>query len=282
VTSQRSQQGLTLLEIMLALVIATAVIITSMKQIQVYMLNNDIDVVKSNVDNLFAAAAQYYRANCATLNTSIAMPITGSIPSLDTPATGFTSGQGFLQVPLCFLAGECSWYGSPNTLVNTSDPSGGYAVQFNISTSGVPNTACGAKNCSSAWPGPVVNHSLPSMRITLLAIQVSVLLKSTKTASYVKGVLGADCLSTESVAGAHPIIAPCVATTPVGAMWLVFTRLPSYASPQTAAASWAMMPMLKEFNLQYTHDQMYELSNGVTEEAAGNTTGTTTTYTCGE
>jgi hypothetical protein len=280
---QRSQVGLTLLEIMLVLVVATSVVLASLKQIQVYMLDNDIAAIKANVDNLFSASGLFYRTYCSQNsfagNTSVRL-----LPStLDVPSSPVTSGNGFLTVPLCYPTGKCAWYGVPNNIVNTSDSSGGYIAQFNSlpmssSPQATMNTACNAKDCSSTSPGPVVNNNLPSMKVVFVTLQVSVLMKNVKLASYVEGVLGADCLSTEN-SSTPPTVNPCTSPAPAGATWVVFTRLPAFASPESTSALWPSMARLKEFNMQYTHDQMYELMTGTTEDTGS---GAISSYTCGE
>jgi hypothetical protein len=269
VKSRGTQLGLSLLEVMLALAVATVMIMVSVRQIEVYELDNNVEIIKANIDNLFAAAAQYYRANCnSTLSVTAGSSLGVAISALIFTPNGYSS------IPI----------NNAGCLVKVSDATGGYVVQYNSIATNPTNTNCGWQDCSSSTTpvAPTQNALSSTLAVSFLQIQVSILLNNLKQVNYVKSVLGADCLSTVKAGSSPTTINTCVATTPSGATWLVFTRLPSYASPQTASAYWGMMPMLKEFNLQYTHDQMYELSGTYYDIGSPPATALEGSYVCGE
>ncbi len=228
---RRAQLGLTLLETMLALAVASVMIMASIRQIQVWQLNSQIDALKGNIEVLFDAAAQYYRAKCPSLSATTTVTV-----------AQLQSG-GYLTTAL-----------APSFIVDTS---GGYAIQFTASTPTM-NLSCGVTDCNytNSPPGSVT-QTISGVPVVFLQMQVSVLLKSynqTKMET-IEGAFNPTCMAASGTAA-------CTATS--SGNWMVLTRLPNYASAQTSSGYWESMPMLKEFNLQYTHDQMYELSNSST------------------
>lgn len=248
-TSVTKQYGITLLELLLVLAIAATVTVLGFRFYQSLALNANIEQVKSSVELLFSGVANYYQSVCK--NNTI-LPGTSTTPKVINISTDMT---GFIDPALI-----------NNPLIDqTSTPTSmkGYYIQLNPITNSMRTYACWnfgssttsvtcSNNPQPSAPSPQV---IPSKQAIIWKAQVAVKLANTLNADTYKNLMGADCTSTIAAGGG---VAPCSANTP--GQYLVWERLPSLASPQTNAGSWGYKPVLKQFNLQYTHDQMLELS----------------------
>jgi hypothetical protein len=83
-------------------------------------------------------------------------------------------------------------------------------------------------------------------------IQVTVKLSDPNAGVRLKGVLGADCFSDTATDCNASVQKPS---------YLIWKRVPAFASPKTTSILWGSLSDFKEFTMQYTHDPMYELSN---------------------
>ncbi|MDR3490509.1 MAG: hypothetical protein P4M12_00535 [Gammaproteobacteria bacterium] len=248
----RIQKGATLLEVMLALAIASAILVSSIKMYQRFKLQSDLTKVQSNVDLLFAAMGNYYRAQC---------PIGGT---LDPATAGTTNSFPVTNGTAAVVTTAMQAYGLAVTLGKNSlldDVGNTYVLQFNPSLS---TTSPQVNACVVMVPGTAcipTSSTLPSSAKSLIwTAQVAVKLKDSTKGPVYQSSLGADCLSAGHPSTNPTTIDPC-SNPDTHNTYLVWERLPSYTAPNTTSILWLSMPQLKQFNLQYTHDQMYELSD---------------------
>lgn len=257
-------QGVTLLEILLVLAISSAIILFGIQQYTSYQSNIYQDQLRHNVDSLFQGLANYYRANCIEYLSSSGRIKQGSLdPVSEKPPTPpwtpppwtypidihddlyevWTSGPttpGFLS----------RWPFLPNPLLKLNH----YVVQFNLTE---PSRSQGM----SATSSPPLK--LP---IYLLKAQVAVELsdKASQNANAYQQLLGADCLSDASTVTffgiSRTIVTPCSESS--GGNYLVWERLPSFASPNTTTDLWPAMPLVNQFLQMYNTYPINALTNG--------------------
>lgn len=248
----KSQKGVTLLEVILVLAIGGTILLLSLSTYQSMQSQKDIEAVQYNVDTLFTAMGNYYHANCGITThggTTAAGPLVTTTTPQDISLLTLTP-----YLPSQWVATGSTVAAPPfNALVNnTGTTSPGYVMQFNLTMEST-STNCLAKDCTTQQ-----NISIPSplSAITMRA-QVAIFLKG--TTAQVKALaaqLSADCISSWN--GTN--VDTCE-SNPTAGNYLVWERLPSLAAPVTTSSLWVSMPILKEFNLQYTHDQMNEITS---------------------
>jgi type II secretory pathway pseudopilin PulG len=282
------QSGVTLLETTLALTIAGSIAALSFSSYQRLSTESKIKSLVGQVETYFTAAAQFYSVNCNGTYQSDGTPYTKGLlnPDINNAPNivvyGVTAAgplTGFLPVM------------KPSVIVDSSPVGGGVVVQFNAKYTDMSTRACQEVVYSAAVPGQSgtvcniqTDTQLPSPTSTpasnpaqaqgiISAIQISVKMSTTLNASAYLGNLGADCFSQLDPTG--KFILPCTATS-TGA-YAVWIRPVSFASPKTNTNLWMTKANLVQFNLQYTHDQMYEMNKGYT--VGGSTT--TQYYKCG-
>lgn len=247
------ERGASLLEVLLVLAIASSIMMMGITQYYGFKKQRDMTQIQYDVDQLFLAAALYYKANCngtydsaGTLTPGTLNP--ANISDLTAPVSVTTaqlSTEGYLN----------GWNPPANPLVSSTSPALSYIVQFNpIVSSGVSVNL--PFSWSSGGPSPIPATQAKTL---LWRIQVSVLLADPTQATNYQGLMNADCVS--SLNGS--IVSMC-SSTPTAAGYLVWERLPSFASPKVNSSLTQSMPLLKQFNLLYTHDQLYELNSGNT------------------
>jgi type II secretory pathway pseudopilin PulG len=282
--SLSAQKGITLLESLLALAIASAIIILALKSYSSMQKNESMQAINANVDFLFISMSQYYRANCGTTNYDS----TGADVKAYYSGTGATLHKGTLN-PVSFASNTPVPYainlfsGSDNlvsdgylnlnniayaSLVdNSGGANTGYFLQFNPSTitteqfnacAGSTSTSCMAPTAGATGTSGTAGTGT---KVLIWNAQVAVAIaapasNSLNTMIAYKNALGADCISSLS----SGVVTPCNAA-PTPGNYLVWSRLASDPSPKTMDSLWSYMPAVKQFNLQYTHDQFYELNN---------------------
>jgi hypothetical protein len=241
--SKRQVTGIGLLESLLALAIGMTIFVLSLRQYYSYRETADMQGVQSNVDTLFLAAAGYYQANCPQgklLDPTIA---TGPVKAINITNDFINAG---------YLA---SSFPTPNPLVDSTGPGGGYVVQFNQYTAPRMKSVCSnPPSCTLSTPAQIGT-------IVIWKIQVAVLMKNTSAAMLAndQNYLAADCLST--VSGSPATSALCSANTPGN--YLVFERLPSFvtSNPDAQSELWLSSPSLKQYNQMYTTNPVSDLTN---------------------
>ncbi len=242
--------GVSLLEAMLALAIATTIVLFGLKQYAQYKRDRDAFALKYSVDTLFQAMRSYYYANCANsppgaTNNPTLVP--SSNPSNPFPITIKTELKGYI---------EPGWRAA-NPLIDSSFGDAGYALQFNNKAI----THMRNENFCYYFPsmGKTPNCDKltnPNAIIYLWIAQVVVQVRDTQMTLALKGLTGADCaLASYSPGSIVDCSAGAVSGTPG---YLVWQRLPSFASPEMSSGLGGAMPTVKGFNLQYTNDSLAE------------------------
>lgn len=256
----QQQRGITLLETMLVSVIASAILILSYQQYRSYKLDSDINQVKYNVDQLFQAASYYYQANCRNqVNSSTGAPIAGSgaldplnnpvTPTVITPVQLYQAG--YLKEMLPWVP-SLVYDDGTNTMT-------GYVVQFNLLTPQQARTI----NLSGGGTANVGN-------IYVWRIQVAVYVKPNTTrvgkftvstqdqAQKYMSMMGGQCVSQPTGSS----VMPCSPTSTMTGDYVVFERLPSFATPSSSSGLYPTNAAIKQFNQQYTTYPILYMTGG--------------------
>lgn len=233
-------QGATLLEMLLVTAIGVSLLVVGMRQYQTFKLDVDIQQLQSNVNVLFQAMARYYTAQCygGALDPNYSPTPSNPFPISISALT--TAGYLMENLPVSPLAST-------------------YVLQFNQSTT------TRMQNLSPSG-------SMGMGTIVIWRAQVAVQLNNTANTAAYKNYLGADCVS--SPLGS--IVTPCASA--LGGTYLVWERLPSFASPNSQSDLWLSNPMLQQFNQMYTTYPMGYLLNTTPE---GQTPSGQQYYLCG-
>jgi prepilin-type N-terminal cleavage/methylation domain-containing protein len=270
----KQQEGVTLFEMLLVMAIIAMISLMTFRFYQQSQLSNDIDKLQYNVDQLFQALGQYYKANCIEY-TNPGPPVTVSKAGLLDPRHTPAPTDPFpinIQNDLITPGYLTSWQ-PINSLVNNAS-SVNYVVQFNKVVVTAPATPVQVNACivltpgSTCVPSPPNTANLPtgavnSSQIIIWRPQVAVLLNDPTTAALYQTRMAADCISSLDDTGSF--VDKC-SSSPTAGGYLVWERLPSAASPNAMSNLWLSMPLLKQFNMQYTHDQMYELNSSAGQQ----------------
>lgn len=235
-TMRRRFAGVTLLEIMLVMVIASALLVMSIKQYEIYRRDADVSQALFNVNQVFYAAALYYQANCRQQWNPTTGPIagTGALDPNNSPSNPYPMpistlvSQGYLAVTL-----------PQSRLINSLGTGGGYIIQFNRTTPD-PDRTVSTSSSQTVKTGSII----------IWRVQVAVELRKSATASQYKNILQADCLSTLS----GSTVTPCAsvgAPPTTGTIYAVWERLPSFAAPQANSNLWITNATVKEFSQMY-------------------------------
>ena len=290
----KSQSGVTLLEAMLALGIGSIMIILSLRMYEQFQLDASLNRLQYNVDSLFQAMSLYYKANCfATYDSDGNLSTFGTLNPRNPTPPNLTKPY---VVTLADLQGVNTYlrdWHPDNPLVNPgAGTDQGYFMQFDpiMITAGATDAPTTVNACTDMATTPCTitatpvnpiaanqqpGHYMPpnQVRGLIWKLQVSVLLLDPTKANTYMNVLGANCNS-DVVAG---VVEPCEKPPAANNGYLVWERLPSVASPNSATVNGTWMHNLTQFNLQYTHDQMYELIPGSTDQSLN----TLRYYLCG-
>jgi len=274
-----AQGGVTLLELMLVLSISGLVFVMGIKMYQAFQNTLQLQELSYNVDELFEAAGNYYRANCAAGGFSPNPPSFLSQFPVNTAQTSYppTASYPVSIVANLLATGYLNSQNWPpaNPVVDPSGGESGYLVQLNpiVSTVSIPVNACvvltpgtaclpitsgnltSPNNAYAAVPGTTI----PSTQAQVVSWVVQVAVKvqpQSKIAAYAAAT-GADCLSDSASPGT---VDPCSLGNG-SHRYLVWSRLPSAALKKTTVFSYSMQ-LLKQYNLMYSHDQYYEMNAG--------------------
>jgi len=279
------QQGVTLLETILAITIGVTLMTLGVRFYEQFQFQTNEQKIAANVNQLFLALEGFYYANCRQakdVNSNAQSPGGLDPGVIDTPAI---KDNVFLSVTSDLIGPQfissASWQPNNPLLDNTPTPDQGYYIQFNrVLTSGadpVMNvTACTGStappSCDTTNIATLASTNKPSgqSQAVTWVIQVAVKLADTLTPAQwvqIQNDLSATCVSSPSGSG----VAACT-TSPGAAGYLVWTRTPSASSFSQNVPSdyWTATPYVKEFNMQYTNDSMGTLS-GVTNETQSST-----------
>lgn len=220
----RNNQGVTLLEVILALSISAMIVLMGFRMYMVYRKQVDVDAVKYNVDVLFQAMTRYFQANCDKPQfTSPLQPIL-SVSAVTLRNQGYLT-QNLLQDGLLD-------YG-PASL-------GQYITQFNQVRVG------------GTLPQRMINISPSGSRtmgsIIMWRIQVSVNLADQTSVDAMLGPLGGDCIN----GAGSSYVFPCATPGGGAPRFIAWERLPSLSSSQYNSSMWQIMPTVKQFRQMYT------------------------------
>src|SRR3990167_6219050 len=124
-------QGVTLIEVMLVIAIATSLTLMVMKQYQMMKRDSDVQQVNYNVDQIMDAAARYYQANCRVQVDATTGQVVGTAGTLDPAHAPPPSNPFIITVAALRAAGYLTAVLPPNPIVNEAGANNGYMVQFN-------------------------------------------------------------------------------------------------------------------------------------------------------
>ncbi len=283
--SIKKQIGVTILEVMLVLAIASSFIIITIRMYEQYRLQVSQAQLLGNVDQLFQAMTHYYQANCRRQ-----LDISGNIVSagaLDPLVAG--SGPVVLSINSHLLStGFLNSWQPDNVLVDNTPAEKGYYVQFNQAPTGTMNVyACTGSgdppSCTSNPQTTALNGigtpTPGTSAVTVWRMQVAVKLRDpTKQTQYMLQ-MGASCVST---AGSSNGPVTMCENSPGQNGYLVWERAATFVSGNTSDL-WLSEPQVKQFNMQYTNDSM-QLLNGSAQTWTSTTAQNQNTqnYLCGE
>lgn len=241
------QQGLSLIEILLVLIIAMVLIAMGIRMYQSY--NSDLEIIrlKNNVNILFQALANYYRANCVAYTHPIKA---GQLDPAMTPPNPFPIDIEELYNNKLLL----TWPFKPiyNRYVNYQGRAYGYVVQFNLVEEE-------RKEIASSFPPSPTPSTTTIGKNYFWKAQVAVELRDPTNAEYYKNLFAADCISAydDSIKG----VTPCDSAN--GGNYLVWERLPSLATPELMTDLWQILPNTVQFQQMYNTYPISHLRSGL-------------------
>lgn len=251
----QKQLGLSLIELSLVLVIASAIMFMSVNQYYSYQRDSERQTVLYNVDILSQAAANYYWANC---NQQFNPALNSYVPGTLNPANAFAPADGASLVLNIandliqpgYMPSQASLH--PNSIVNSAGGGNGYVVQLNRKDIQKTMTVCADASCSTTT-------SQATGTLVTWQIQISVQLRDPTKAQVYKDALAADCVSQ---AGAGGSVTPC-ANAPNGAnSYVVFLRAPALPVPSSRSALNQNEANLYMFNQQNNVYSITYLTSG--------------------
>lgn len=257
--SLKKSQGLTLLETLLVLVLGTSLLLMGLRAYQIWNLDKEAFVLKTNVDSLFYAMKGYYQTEC-----NIYFSNDGSIRRKGTLTFNPTDEPIPPDLaPVPFDVSTISSYVTnvwpKQTSLVATGGSTAYVAQFNPLL-GENRQAFACSYFGTGSPICSTLQTIPNSKIVFWQSQIAVLMRDPTKSTYYQGLVSADCavntLPTEGVNCATDAVAQGNS-----ANYLVWQRMPSFSSPASRSSHWVMNPIAKQFKLQYTHDPMYEMYN---------------------
>lgn len=226
------QKGMTLLEVILVLAIASTFVAMGFRVYQGFNADRNLQQINYNVDVLFQGLKAFYSSTCSTLQVSSANPF--PIVISDLVANKFIEQQ---------------WPPFQSPIVDSSS----YVVQFNRSTSTRNISQCykdvGTNVVTCSTPQEIIAKNT----VLLWRLQVAVKVLDVAQAENYRAMLGANCVS--SLVGS--IVTPCSASPNPAGGYLVWERLPSFATPNASSAYWPSIHGVLQFKRQYTNDDFY-------------------------
>jgi type II secretory pathway pseudopilin PulG len=210
-------EGITLIEMLLAFAIGAMILLFSMQQYGYLKNEASAEGLKSNLDSLFAAATNYYQANCGL--TGNLSPTTSTPVIVDYGTDFINNGYMSSQIP------------KRNALVNSNAMGAGYVVQFNRYV-----TPCTALVCANPEAACTLTTTATMGFIVIWKILIGVQLVDLNTVSAYKNILGANCLTTMKSTGS---MVPCTQATDFEKTCKTLRATPAgdpdYASNQSTA-----------------------------------------------
>lgn len=190
------QEGVTILEVMLVIVIGASLLLLSLNQYQTFTFDNNVRKVQQNVNLIFLAASNYYRKECYGTSKPGAPDMMQMVPGTLNPKHDPAPSNPFpisLKSDL-FDTGMLQPL-AINPIVDDDDGNG-YIVQFNQYQA--PREVC-LRAQDTSKPATIDDNCAEKVSVgTIIGwrIQVAVKLRKTEIAEQLKSYLSADCLST--------------------------------------------------------------------------------------
>lgn len=226
----RKQTGLSLVEVLLALIIVGVILALTIRQYQIYRFDANVEQVKANVNNLFLTAANYYFANCGFRVTSSGAVVYGVLhPDSKAVSGNIARFSGTLakgaKIP-------------KNTIVKD------YYTQFiRHDTDRTIETNHGPKKV-----GTIVNWM----------IQIILILNDPRQARDYYLALNGTCLANTATPDEL-----CAASSTTTGNYIVFENTPASVLSQFSKAYWPSLPIMKQFKQMYTtYPYQYLLNTG--------------------
>lgn len=298
------QKGVTLLEALLALAVIALIITFTLRQYSYYQRQSYFTNLQYNVDQLFQAMRNYYSANCFGSYDSTGTLIPGTLNPANTALTSLTAPKPInLQTDLLdknYLSAS-AWHPENQLLISGAAPPDYnifYYLQFNPyqpAVQGVtinscttyqnpPTTTVGSPRCDAITPTQTSTISNTNIVVLNWSSQVAVQLPGNLTYEDAQSyMLKLDATCVSQAGTVVNTIEPCssVSGTLTPPLYLVWERMPSFSSQNSMTTYWQSLPGIKQFNLQYTHDQMMELQGYGTTVDGTSGAGVTSYYLCG-
>lgn len=229
------QAGVTLIEVVLVLIIAIAITLMGLRIYSGFDQDNMVRKAQFNVDQLFQAAGLYYQANCrGILNPN-------NSPAAVIPLTISTNLQapGFLP----------NWSPQVNTVVDTTT----FSVQLEQYSG--PRMPSGGMYYNNWVTTPPFETSFTTNvgYVNFWVVHVAVKLQSGLNPSAYQARLFATC-------SANSPTTLC-STSPGAGSYMIWERLPAFASPSGSSNLIYTMPRVKAFTNLYNTDDMYGAYN---------------------
>lgn len=259
----QKQNGVTLIEYMLVMVIMLSILLLCIKQYQIYRQDADISQLQYNLDVIFQAMNKYYGQNCDPAPPPNQQP-SGFCPSDNCPCNSPRSpfiicplNANVTQVPIIIQLQELidKNYLSINDLsiqeiMEQADSKGvlsvklGYALQYNLKQNPIP---------TRVYTNPTTQVSKVIGLFVIWNMQLSI--KLTKEASEIANTyqmrLNASCVSDypERCATKPP---PAPGTpSPPPAKYLIFERTTLSSTSSVQSSYWQMNASVKQFKKNY-------------------------------
>jgi hypothetical protein len=246
----RKLQGITLFEAILALAIAMTIVLFAIRQYTQYERERNIQLLAYHIDIVFQAMRNYYYANCGNLTTPTLAPTSSYTPPNPFPISIMTDLKNYI---------DNNWQGS-NPSIDTSFGESGYAVQFNRMISTQTKRQENFCYYFAGQPQSCAALTNDNAELYLWVAQIVVKIRDPAMTLAYKGMLNASCAIADFSSDTATVVDCNTEGITSGApAYLVWQKLPSFVSPQMNSSLWAMMPYVKAFNLQYTHDRQAEL-----------------------
>jgi len=239
------EQGITLLEILLVLAIASMLLIMGIRQYLSFRTESEARRIVYNVDSIFLGMSYYYKAECYGRRTGSNFKPGKLNPdnsnyqeNIPIDVQNDLIGDNYIRQALTFVP-----------LVDASGGLGtnGYVAQFNMDDSKKRKICVEGKNATGPDSSQGCDQAETIGTIVSAKAQVAVKMKDEKTARTYLYFLGGDCLSNAS----GSIVEPCSAYPGTGT-YIVWERLPSYASPEVQTSYSSGNVVVNQFTQEYT------------------------------
>jgi len=243
-----NQNGVTLLEALLVIVISLSIVLLGVRQYQAYKIQQEYAVLKFNADMLLQAMKQYYQANCGKNGTLYR----NSSDELDPAAFDVDDVDKYISY---------SWP-KINTVQAEGDTSTVYTAYFLPTLASRYQYACfyfpNGTDTLDCTDEKLIIDNEDKKNILLWKSQVAIEVRDPDNATYYTHMVGADCAT-----NANPSEPIDCETDGVkmgeSATYFIWQKLPSFSSGTMSSPLWQTNYRTKEFNFQYTHDPMYEM-----------------------